>query len=439
VARLALVIPTASYRAAELLEAAERLGVEVLIASERTQAFAARRPDNFLRVDLADPEAAGGAIAAAGAAGSLTGVVSVDDEGLLAAAHAAQRLGLRHSDPEAVAVTRDKVAMRRLLDAAHVPQPEFAVVAPAPGLASGEDADALADEVAATGARLGYPVVVKPPTLSASRGVIRADDDDGARRAASRALSVLRDAGKPASTPLLVESFVAGEEIALEGLLRNGQLDVLAIFDKPERLDGPYFEETIYVTPSRHPGDVQAHAAEVIAAACRAIGLRNGPVHAELRLPEHDGEAVVIEVAARTIGGRCAKALRFATGASLDELVLANALGWDDGPRPDLEPGAAGVLMIPIPASGRLAGVDHVEDVRAMPGVAGVELTIPRGAAVRALPEGDRYLGFVFARAARPSEVEAVLRRARDRLAVRIDPLDETELAAHAAALGCAG
>ncbi len=433
VPRLALVLPTASYRAAELLEAAARLGVDVLVVSERRQAFASRRPERFLEVDLEDPDSAAEAIVAAG---DVSGVLSVDDQGLLTAAVAAQRLGLRHSDPAAVAATRDKVAMRRLLDAAHVPQPEFAVVPVSAAHESGDGAEGVA--VAAAAARLGYPVVVKPPTLSGSRGVIRADDEPGAALAAGRARAVLRQAGEPASTPLLVESFVPGREIALEGLLRNGVLEVLAIFDKPDPLDGPFFEETIYVTPSRLPTWTQAQAREVLGAACRAIGLREGPVHAEARVREDaqsgeaegEGEVVVIEVAARTIGGRCAKALRFATGASLDELVVAHALGIDAPRLPEREGSAAGVLMIPIPQSGRLAGVDGVDDVRAMPGVSGVELTIPRGSIVQALPEGDRYLGFVFARAASPEGVETTLRAAKAMLTVRVEPVERSEPAA---------
>jgi biotin carboxylase len=409
VTRLALVLPTASYRAAELLAAAARLDVEVVVASERRQAFAARRPDRFLEVDLEDAEGAAAVIAAQP---GLDGVLSVDDQGLLTAALAAQRLGLRHSDPAAVAVTRDKVAMRRLLAAAQVPQPDFAVV-------DIDGARPPGEQVAAAAARLGFPVVVKPPHLSGSRGVIRADDEASARRAATRTRAVLADAGGPAAQ-LLVESFVPGAEIAVEGLLRAGELEVLAIFDKPDPLDGPFFEETIYVTPSRLPAGAQARAGEVAGAACRAIGLAEGAVHAEARIRHGDGEVVVIEVAARTIGGRCAKALRFATGAGLDDLVIAHAVGIDAGRTPRRE-AAAGVLMIPIPASGRLVAVEGVERVRATPGVTGVELTIPLGAPVRALPEGDRYLGFVFARAGDPARVEALLRDARDAITVRVE------------------
>lgn len=436
--RLVLVLPTASYRASELLFAAERLGAEVVVASERRQAFAGSRPDRFLHVPLDDPEAAAEEIVRYAARIPVHGVVSVDDQGLFTAALAAQRLGLRHSPPAAVAATRDKVAMRSLLAAAGIPQPDFLVVAgeagpkgaERPGAIDGEEgsggveaAERLsggADAVTNAAGLIGWPVVVKPPTLSGSRGVIRADDAAQSRAAARRIRAILACAREPESTPLLVERFVPGAEVALDGLLRGGRLEVLALFDKPDPLDGPYFEETIYVTPSRLPLAVQRRAAEVVTAACAAIGLREGPVHAEVRVRDGDGEAVVLEVAARTIGGRCAKALRFATGASLDELVLAHALGIDAASSPPLEAGAAGVLMIPIPRTGRLESLEGTEEARSVTGVTGVELTIPIGRHVQALPEGDRYLGFVFARAETAAGVEATLRTAQAVLDVRI-------------------
>ncbi|HTW99256.1 MAG TPA: ATP-grasp domain-containing protein [Acidimicrobiales bacterium] len=411
--RLVLVLPSATYRAAELLAAAGRLGAEVVVASERVQAFASRRPESFLQVDLSDPPAAAARIVqlASQLSAGVDGVVALDDQAISAAALAAEQLGLRHSAPAAVAVTRDKVAMRRLLAARGVPQPRFAVVA-------GDEPR----RAAGTAAAIGFPVVVKPPSLSGSRGVIRADDEAAAAAAARRARAILDAAGEPASTELLIEEFVPGVELSLEGLLRAGRLEVLAVFDKPDPLDGPFFEETIYLTPSRLPASVQERAAEVVASACAAIGLDEGPVHAEARVHSGTGEVVLVEVAARTIGGRCAKALRFATGATLDDLVVAHALGLDAAALPAREQTAAGVLMVPIPRSGRLVAVDGVERVRAMSGVTGVELTIPIGAELLALPEGDRYLGFVFARAARPGDVEAVLRAAQGALVVRVDP-----------------
>jgi biotin carboxylase len=327
------------------------------------------------------------------------------------AARAAAELGLVHNPVEAVVATRDKARMRAALAAAGVPHPRFAV-ANDPG------------DVPVAVATVGLPCVVKPVGLAASRGVIRADDVDGAVDAAGRIRAMTPG-------PLLVEEYVPGAEVAVEGLVRSGELEVLAVFDKPDPLVGPYFEETIYVTPSRlDPGRV-ARVRSLTADAVEALGLREGPVHAELRLGEDAaapgdaddaaGDGIrVLEVAARTIGGLCARTLRFGAGIALEELVLRHALGLPTG---DLarEAGASGVMMLPIPRPGVLVAVRGQDEARAVPGVVGLEITINPGRPVRPLPEGDRYLGFVFARGETPARVEAALRRAHAALDIVID------------------
>jgi hypothetical protein len=216
---------------------------------------------------------------------------------------------------------------------------------------------------------------------------------------------------------VLVESFLPGDEVAVEALLTGGELETLAIFDKPDPLDGPYFEETLYITPSRHPAELQRAAELAVADAVRAVGLRDGPVHGEVRL--HDGGATVVEVAARTIGGLCGRTLRFGVDMSLEELVLRAALG-----RPPLAAeraaGAAGVLMIPIPRRGVLRDVAGLEEARDVAGVWDVVITAPRGHEVVPLPEGKRYLGFAFARAETAAAVEQALRLAHERLTIDI-------------------
>jgi hypothetical protein len=251
--------------------------------------------------------------------------------------------------------------------------------------------------------------------LSASRGVIRADDAGAARRAEARIRAILRDAGEDAAGPLLAERYVPGAEVAVEALLREGALEVLAVFDKPDPLEGPYFEETIYVTPSRLPADVLERVEESAAAAAAALGLREGPVHAELRVC--DGAVTVLELAARSIGGLCSRALRFGAGISLEEVILRHALRLPLGEH-GRERAASGVMMLPIAAGGTLRAVEGLEEARAVPGVEDVRITIPLGREVVPLPEGDRYLGFAFARASMPEQVEAALRAAHRALHV---------------------
>jgi biotin carboxylase len=250
---------------------------------------------------------------------------------------------------------------------------------------------------------VGLPCVLKPLHLSASRGVIRADSVPEALAAARRVRDI---AG---SSELLVESYVEGIEVAVEVLVSAGNIHVLAIFDKPDPLEGPYFEETIYVTPSRLGPEVQQRVRTELERAIRALELNEGPVHAEFRIGETG--VVALEIAARSIGGLCSRALRFGAGVSLEELILRHALGLGIGER-RLEDGASGVMMIPIPARGTLVRVGNVDQARAVPGIEGLEITIPVGQKVEPLPEGDRYLGFLFAAASDPADVESSLRQA---------------------------
>ena len=396
--RVLLLLPTSTYRATDFVRAATRLGVEIVVGSEERQALAEDMDDRAVVVPLSDVAAATEAIVDLHERSPIDAVVAVDDQGVEIAAVAGERLGFRHNDPEAAAATRDKVAMRGALAEAGVTQPRFAVVL---------DPDTLSQSIVD---RVGLPCVVKPIGLSASRGVIRADDLEAARAAATRVRAI-------ADGPLLVEEYVPGDEVAVEGLLRDGSLDVLAVFDKPDPLVGPYFEETIYVTPSRLPPATLDEVGALTGQAARAIGLSEGPIHAEVRID--DGRMWLIEVAARSIGGLCARTLRFGAGIALEELILRHALDMEiDGL--ERERVASGVMMLPIPGSGVLVEVRGLDDARAVPGVTDVEITVPRGRHVVPLPEGDRYLGFLFARADTPDEVERALRAAYAALDVEL-------------------
>jgi biotin carboxylase len=402
-----LILPTATYRAPDFMAAARTLGAEVVVASEHRQAMSAEIGDRALVLPLRQPELSVDAIEALHERNPLDAVVAVDDTGSAVAALASERLGLGPSNPpDAVAAARDKSRMRDAFAVAGLPQPEYRLAWP------GDDVGRLAGDV-------GLPCVVKPLSLSASRGVIRADDPDAAAAAAERVRAILGCADEDAEGPLLVESFVPGEEVAVEGLLRGGRLEVLAVFDKPDPLDGPYFEETIYVTPSRLPRRVQEDVERTAQAAALALGLREGPVHAELRIGP--GAPVMLELAARSIGGLCARSLRFGLGTTLEELILGHALGGQAAEASTREKVASGVMMLPIPRAGTLREVRGADGAREVPGIGGLEISIAPGRPVEPLPEGDRYLGFLFAKAETPADVEAALREAHSRLEVVID------------------
>ena len=333
----------------------------------------------------------------------------MDDDTVILAATAAQALGLASNPIPAVLAARDKYRQRVVLAEHGVPVPEFALHR------IEEDPEAVARQAA-------YPCVLKPLRLSASRGVIRADDPAGFVAAFRRLKAILGQpdvaaCGEPARQ-FLVERFVPGPEVALEGLLVGGRLHVLAVFDKPDPLNGPFFEETIYITPSRLPGEAQTLIEECAARSARALSLVEGPVHAELRY--HSGGPWLIELAARPIGGRCSAALRFERGMSLEELILRHALGMEI-PSFEREREASGVMMIPIPRAGVLRDVQGLVEARAVPGIEEIAITAHPGEELVPLPEGSRYLGFVFARGASPEQVEAALREAQRRVAFIID------------------
>jgi biotin carboxylase len=404
VPRVLLVLPSATYRAPDFLDAAARLGAEVVVGSEHRQALSESMGDRAVTLTLSRPEMAAEQIERLAERAPLDAIVAVDDGGTRAAAAAAERLGLRGNSPEAVARAREKAAMREAFAAAGVRQPEWRLAA----------GGAEPRVVAETAGEIGFPCVLKPLSRAASQGVIRADTRDEASAAAERIRAILGDP----EAQILVEEFVPGDEVAVEGLLTGGRLELLAIFDKPDPLTGPFFEETIYVTPSRKPEGVQREIEAATAKAAAALGLTEGPVHAELRV----GQAItVLELAARSIGGLCSRSLRFGLGVSLEEVILRHALGLDPN-HLHREQLASGVMMLPIPRAGTLRAVRGQEDARATRHIAGLEISIAPGKPVQPLPEGDRYLGFLFAKADTPEQVEKALREAHARLEVEIEP-----------------
>jgi biotin carboxylase len=403
--RLLLLAPPGSYRTVAYLRAAERLGVEAVVAST------GRHPliggPGGLNLDLPDLDRSLQTLLDAAATARFDAVVATDDLTVDLAGRVAAALGLRGNAPAAARLSRRKDLARQQLARAGLPVPDHRVVdlrQPFPGQVEG----------------FPCPCVIKPLALSGSRGVIRSDDPAALEAVRTRVAAITAQAPFPDERHhALLEAYLPGDEIAVEGLLEAGRLEVLALFDKPDPLHGPYFEETYYVTPSRHPPALQRRAAERVAAACRAYGLREGPVHAELRL--HDGEAWLLEVAARTIGGECARLLDFGAGTGLETLVIARALGRPLTWSPPA--GGAGVLMLPTARGGILRRVEGVLEARRVAYVEAVEISVREGYELVPLPEGQSYLGFVFARAPDAATAEAALRQAHACLRVVTAPV----------------
>jgi biotin carboxylase len=412
--RILLVAATTGYQIRSFGEAAERLSIQLVIASDRCDHLDDPWRDGAISVRFHDRQASVQTVRTALADRPVRGVVAVGDRPAVLAAAIATSMCLPGNSPEAAERSRNKLLTRHAFQAARLRVPRFSLV---PSGASAEQAALQAS----------YPSVVKPLALSGSRGVIRADDAGQCVAAIERVRRLLlshdlRDERDSAHGFVLIEEFVPGREKAVEGVLVDGELRTLAIFDKPDPLDGPFFEETIYVTPSSEPRAVQDAISEAIAAAARALGLRHGAVHAECRINDHGVH--VLEVAPRPIGGLCARVLRFNAGTrgrcSLEELLLRQALG-EDVRHISRETSAAAVMMIPIPGRGVLRGVRGIEEAGAVAGVEEVRITAKADTLLVPLPEGRSYLGFIFARAEAPAAAVAALRAAHERLQFRID------------------
>lgn len=425
--RVLILSTTTGYQLRSFGDAARDLGVDLVFATDRCFALDDPWRDAAIPVRFHDEARSLAAIERAGGQRAIDGVLAVGDRPVVLAARAAEALGVPGNAPDAARATTDKRLARARLLRGGLPVPWFVEVQ------AGADIDALARE-------LPYPVVIKPVGLSGSRGVIRADSRRDLTAAHARVSALLarreiRARRTGLERDLLIEEYIEGQEYAVEGLVDAGGFRALAVFDKPDPLEGPFFEETIYVTPSAAPPPVQAAILDAIGRAVAALGLQHGPVHAECRV---NGRGVfVLEIAARPIGGLCSRILRFDAGAaaavgagddgpavratvSLEHLLLRHALG-EDVTRVRREDRAAAVMMIPIPRRGIFKSVSGEEEARAVPGIDEIRMTAKRDQLLEPLPEAGSYLGFIFARARTPARAEAALREAHGRLRLSID------------------
>ena len=414
--RLLLFTGKLGYQTRSFEEAALKLGVQLIYVTDRCHQLEDPWGDRAIAVHFENPEAAAYTVMEKLRGQDVTGILALGDRPAVAAAYTARGLGIRYNHPAAVEACRSKLRTKEVFRDAGLRVPWFRnfPIDPTP-------------EPALLG--IQYPCVLKPLSLSASQGVMRANNREEFLVAAARIRRLLespeiRSTREPNLDQMLVEGYIPGREVAVEGLLTDGHLRVLAIFDKPDPLEGPYFEETIYITPSRLPGAEQRAIEQCTRDAARALGLSHGPIHAEFRINE---EGVwPLEIAPRPIGGLCARSLRFLSGSGkeqigLEELLLRHTLGFP-GSDSSREPSSSGVMMIPVPRSGVLETVAGEEAARSIPGITDLIITARLHDYIAAWPEGSSYLGFLFARGNTPEEVERALRRAHEELAFTITP-----------------
>jgi biotin carboxylase len=412
--RVLLFTSTTGYQARSFEDAASALGIELIYATDRCHRLEDPWRDGAIAVNFSDVQQSASEVSDAAERRGIHGVLAIGDRPALLAAHVARALGIRWHSPGGARAAQDKLLARGRMLAAALPVPWFVAIEP------GQRAGSVAD-------RVRFPCVVKPARLSASRGVMRADTPQQLDTALDRLCrllenpDVVREAG-PDGSQIVIEGFIPGREYALEGVVDNGALHVMAIFEKPDPLDGPFFEETIYVTPPRLSEMVQRAVARTIAQAARALDLYHGPIHAECRVTE--GNVFVLEIAARPIGGLCARSLRFVSRSSvrvsLEEVLLRHAVG-DSLDGYAREARASGVMMIPVPGRGHFRRAEGIDEARCVPGILDVVITAKAGQLLEPWPEGHSYPGFIFAGGTSPEDVVTALRNAHHRLRWQLD------------------
>jgi len=404
--RLLILASKLGYQTRSFAEAAKASGLDIVFGSDRCHQLEDPWADGAIAVRFEDPEGSARRIVKQSLVRPIDGLIALGDRSMATAAFAARALGIAYHSPQAIENCRSKLRQREVLRDAGLPVPGFFSFR----------LDKRVDKILP---RVQFPCVVKPLRLAASQGVIRANNPAEFQAAVERIRKLLESPDiqvtrEPELDRVLVERYIPGAEVAVEGLLTRGKLRILAVFDKPDPLEGPYFEETIYVVPSRLPDQVYDRVIDCAARTVRALGLMHGPVHAEFRI--HEEGPWVLEAAPRPIGGMCSRALRFGPQCIfLEELLVRHALGMP-GTDLDREDGASGVMMIPVPRSGILEKVEGETEARATPGIEDVQITARLHDFIAAWPEGSTYLGFLFARCKSPDEVEAALRLAHSRL-----------------------
>ena len=409
--RVLVIAPHGSYRTAPFIKAANKLNVDVLIASQGEHSIVSDYVQG-LHIDFKNEEPAIGTILTEAKKHSFCGIIGTDDTTTELAAFVAEKLSLPHNDPQAVKTAQRKDLARLSLKKSKVKIPGFDLLTTTKLLSE-------------QNVKVNFPAVIKPVALSASRGVIRVNNELELEQSIERIKNMLieeRHIGEDIREILLLEEFIPGKEVAIEAMLHNGELDVLAIFDKPDPLDGPFFEETYYITPTSFSEETQIDIKQTVFEACQAYGLNEGPIHAECRI--NDNGVWILEVAARTIGGMCGRLLSLGTGHSLEELVLLHAMGK----RVEIKTIKSselglGVLMIPIPAAGILKRVEGLLEAQRIPFISELSIEVRDGYELVPLPEGNSYLGFIFAEAPTVKEAEQALRDAHACLNIVIAPL----------------
>lgn len=401
-----LLLPTETYRAEAFVQAANKLDLRLVVASQKRQAMSNQMKNRTLVVSMSDPALGANQIEAASKLSPIDAIVSVDDGGLKTASVASARLGLKHVSSSSVVLAQNKIAMRQALAKASLRQPRSAI------LHSGDQVDEIVSHLG------GFPVVTKPASLSGSIGVIRANSQDQLSLAIQTTREIQQIHGCPTDADIIIEEYIPGEEYAIDAVISNDKMVVTTIFEKPQPLVGPYFAETIYVTPTQLGPQQSRYALDCVDQARKALGIDTGPIHCEIRI-DPSNTIYIIEIAARSIGGRCSKAIPLRNQLTLEEIILMEATGMKM-PEIALENQASGVFMIPVPRAGVIRTINGIEAAKRVPWITDVDISVTINTEVAPIPYDSKYIGFIFAKAPTSKLVTTALEKAHKLIELEI-------------------
>lgn len=404
--RLLLISHHNSYRIASYIKAAKNLSLDVTIASQGKHSLVTEVADG-LHVNFDDTESALKEIIKENNKKPFAGILGSDDQTVELAAQAAKVLHLPHNPPEAAQYSHRKDLARAKLTLADRNVPFHCLLN-------------LTKPIKNQIIDLPLPCVVKPLNMSASRGVIRVDNTEQLKVACERLRPILADSPNIfEQTHILIEAYIDGIEIAYEGYLQNKKLNTITIFDKPDQLTGPYFAETIYVTPSSLDNDLQLAIKMEIEKSCKAYGLVTGSIHAECRIDKNN-KVWILEIASRTIGGDCARILDN-NNYSLEEMAILLSIGKNITIKKSKK--ARAVMMIPIKQKGLLKRVEGLSLANKVKHIDSIDIIINQGHELIPLPEGNQYLGYIFSSADTSEKATEAIRMAYDILTFITSPI----------------
>ena len=366
--KLLLVIPENSYKSNDFVVAAEKLGIDFLIITDSEQ-VSSKFSDTVI-INKFDAELNKNNLKKLK---DVTHVLPVDHSALKFSGYLVDLLEVKGNKLESINLSMNKYESRKIFNSLLDIKVNNEII---------KNIDDVNTFINKNGTS-----VLKPIYGTASKSVLKINNVEKNKEQIEKLMQDCFD------QDLVIEEYIDGKEYALEGTIINSELKKIVIFDKPVEYKHPYFEESIYITPSELSSEAEKRVVSIVDKACKKIGLEDGPVHVEFKINEN--QIFIIEINPRMIGGLCSRCLSFGLfKVSLEEIIL-HAFMNNELKNIELLNNYVGVLMIPTPKSGKFISINK-EELEKIPNISNVEITVPEGSDLLEPPYGDKYLGFAF-------------------------------------------